>query len=50
MAKPFTLVYYTVIGDRDDQEHPNAFPVNKAVDNILVGDIAEAFPLNGTFQ
>ena len=46
----FALVYYTVIGDRDDPAHPNAFPMNKPLDTILVGDIAENFPLNGEFQ
>eukprot|EP00658_Telonema_sp_P-2_P024835 TRINITY_DN19993_c0_g1_i3.p1 TRINITY_DN19993_c0_g1~~TRINITY_DN19993_c0_g1_i3.p1 ORF type:complete len:202 (+),score=30.20 TRINITY_DN19993_c0_g1_i3:36-641(+) len=44
------LVYYTVIGDRDDPAHPNAFPLDKPLDSILVGDIAECFPLAGEFH
>ena len=44
------LVHYTVIGDRDDPDHPNAFIVQKSLDTILVGDIVQSFPLNGTFQ
>ena len=45
-----SIVYYTVQGDRDDPEHPNAFAIAKPYDRIVVGDVREAFPLSGTFQ
>jgi hypothetical protein len=45
-----SIVYYTVQGDRDDPDHPNAFAISKPYDRILVGDVRDAFPLSGTFQ
>jgi len=45
-----SYVYYSVQGDRDDPEHPNAFVISKPYDRILVGDVRECFPLSGNFH
>jgi len=45
-----SIVYYTVQGDRDDPDHPNAFAIQKPYDKIVVGDVRDEFPLSGTFQ
>lgn len=41
----FTLVFYYIPEDCDDLRMPNAFAINKTVDNITLPDIESAFPL-----
>jgi hypothetical protein len=50
MSRDFTLVFYTILEDFDDPEQPNAFGVNKAVGEITLKDIKQAFPLEGTYH
>lgn len=47
--KPFTLVYYYIPEDLDDLQTPNAFAINKNLDDITLQDIEESFPLKGGF-
>jgi len=47
--KPFTLVYYYIPEDLDDLQTPNAFAVNKHLDDITLADIEQNFPLQGEF-
>ena len=46
---PFTLVFYYVPEDKDELATPNAFAVNKPLDNITLADIEDKFPLEGEF-
>jgi hypothetical protein len=44
-----TLVFYYIPEDKDDLAYPNAFGVPKAIENITLVDIEQAFPLSGEF-
>ena len=46
----FTMIYYWVPEDNDDPEEPNAFGISKAMDQISIKDIREAFPLVGKYH
>lgn len=48
--KNFSLVYYHIPEDFDDQESPNAFGIPKATDEIRLSDVKENFPLQGTYH
>ena len=43
--KPFTLVFYYIPEDLDDPSFPNAFAIQKNVDDITMLDIEASFPL-----
>ena len=45
----FTLVFYHIPEDFDDPKVPNAFAVQKAIDDITLTDIENYFPLPGDF-
>ena len=47
--KPFTLVYYYIPEDLDDLQTPNAFAINKHLEDITLQDIEDSFPLQGGF-
>jgi hypothetical protein len=47
--RAFTLVYYYIPEDCDDLRMPNAFAVNKHLDDITLTDIESNFPLDGEF-
>jgi len=47
--KPFTLVFYYIPEDLDDLSTPNAFAINKNLDDVTLLDIEENFPLKGEF-
>ena len=48
-SSPFTLVYYYIPEDKDELTTPNAFAVQKPIDNITLQDIEDKFPLEGEF-
>jgi hypothetical protein len=45
-----SYVCYHLPSDRDDPEHPNAFQINKHVEEITLQDIKENFPLPGKYH
>lgn len=47
--KPFSLVYYYIPEDFDDPQMPNAFAIQKNLDEITLTDIEKQFPLDGEF-
>lgn len=47
--KPFTLVYYYIPEDLDDPQMPNAFAIQKNLDDVTLMDIEGSFPLQGEF-
>ena len=46
---PFTLVFYYVPEDKDELATPNAFIINRDMDDITLNDIKTGFPLEGDF-
>jgi len=46
----FTLIYYIVPEDYDEQEQPNAFGISKSIDEIKLKDVRDHFPLEGTYH
>ncbi|KRX01463.1 hypothetical protein PPERSA_01366 [Pseudocohnilembus persalinus] len=49
MSSNFTMVYYHVPADGDDQHTPNAFGVSKDIEQIRVNDLRKNFPLEGEY-
>ena len=45
-----TYVFYHLPSDKDDPEHPNAYQINKPVDEITLQDVRENFPLPGKYH
>lgn len=48
-ASAVTHVQYFVPLDGDSEEHPNVFLVRKAQRSLTLGDIAQSFPLPGSY-
>eukprot|EP01138_Halocafeteria_seosinensis_P006770 gb/GECG01006923.1/.p1 GENE.gb/GECG01006923.1/~~gb/GECG01006923.1/.p1 ORF type:complete len:250 (+),score=37.10 gb/GECG01006923.1/:1-750(+) len=48
-GRTVTYVYYFIPGDGDTEEHPNVFPIPKALKSITVQDIRQHFPLPGSY-
>lgn len=46
---PFALVYYFVPEDCDELKMPNAFAVNRQLEDVNLADIESCFPLEGEF-
>ena len=49
MPNNFTLVFYYVPEDKDELNMPNAFAVQKDLNDITLADIEQLFPLDGDF-
>ena len=45
-----TYVCYHLPGDRDEPDHPNAYPLAKQADEVTLRDIKESFPLPGDYH
>ena len=45
-----TFVCYHLPSDRDDPEHPNAFQINKPVEDVTLQDVKDNFPLPGNYH
>jgi hypothetical protein len=45
-----TYVFYHLPSDRDDPEHPNAYQINKSVEDITLQDVRDNFPLPGKYH
>lgn len=45
-----TLIFYHIPEDCDDQEEPNAYSMDKPIDQITLLDIKTSFPVEGTYQ
>jgi hypothetical protein len=45
-----TLVCYHLPCDKDDSEHPNAYPIRKSAEDITLRDVKETFPLPGEYH
>jgi hypothetical protein len=45
-----TYVFYHLPSDRDDPDHPNAYQINKNVDDVTLQDVRENFPLPGKYH
>ena len=48
-AKEFTLLFYYVPQDKDDLDAPNAFGIAKSMQNLILADVQEKFPLAGRY-
>ncbi|CEL98194.1 unnamed protein product [Vitrella brassicaformis CCMP3155] len=45
-----TLIHYHLPGDKDDPDHPNAFPILKSPEEIKLKDVKQKFPLPGVYH
>lgn len=45
-----TYVFYHLPSDKDDPDHPNAYQINKPVEEITLQDVRDNFPLPGRYH
>lgn len=46
----FTHIYYHIPEDFDTPELPNAFVIEKFINNISLKDVRECFPIEGNYH